>query len=164
MLDRISDEFPSMEVPTHRRHSSIQCWEFQHTTNGCCITSEPWMLRNRPKIWPCHLWDTYHKISSNSLAPKEDSDSSSSLGTSFQYVRHNKDEHFAIGRHRKTWLLSHALLTGHVFQFFLIRHTHAFVSWSGSLIISRLSTAWSRMFRSQVTKIQTSPDPLFSEP
>jgi len=73
---------------THRRHSSIQCWEFQHTITGCCITSEPRMLRNHRKIGPCHLWNTYHKISSHSLTTKEDSDSSSLLGTSSEYVRH----------------------------------------------------------------------------
>jgi hypothetical protein len=59
----------------------------------------------------------------------------------------------------------HVLLTGHVFLRFLTRcHTHAFVSWSDSLIASRLLTPWCRMFGSQVTNKQTGPDSLFLEP
>jgi hypothetical protein len=55
-------------------------------------------------------------------------------------------EHLAVGPRRKTWLLSQAWLTGHVFLRFLTqRPSHAFVSWPGSLIASRLSTAWCRM-------------------
>ena len=63
-----------------------------------------------------------------------------------------------------TWLLSHALLTGHVFLHFLTRPAHAIVSWSGSLFASRLSTAWCRMLRSQVTNKQISHEPLLLEP
>jgi len=60
------------------------------------------------------------------------------------------------------WMLSHALLTGHVSHCFRTWHpAHAFVSWSGALITSRLLTAWCRMFGSQVTNKYTSSDPLF---
>jgi len=63
------------------------------------------------------------------------------------------------------WLLSHALLTGHVFLHFLTQHpAHAFVSWSGSLFASRLLTACCRMLGSQVTNKETGHDPLFLEP
>ena len=44
------------------------------------------------------------------------------------------------------------------------RPAQAFVSGSGSLIASRLPTAWCRMLVSQVTNKQTSSDPLFLEP
>ena len=39
-----------------------------------------------------------------------------------------------------------------------------FVSWSGSLFASSLSTAWYRMLWSQVTNKRTGRDPLFLEP
>jgi len=64
-----------------------------------------------------------------------------------------------------TWLLSHALLTGHVFLRFLTRRpAHAFFGRSGSLFASRLWTAWCRMLGSQVMSKQTDHDPLFLEP
>ena len=76
-----------------------------------------------------------------------------------------EDPHFAVGPRTKTWLLFHASLTGHAFRRFIARHpAHAFVGWSSSLIASRLLTAWHRMFGSQVTNKQTSPDVLFLEP
>jgi hypothetical protein len=61
-------------------------------------------------------------------------------------------------------LLSHALLMGHAFLRFLIQcPVHTFVSWSGSLFASRLSTARCRMLGCQVTNKQTGHDPLFLE-
>ena len=58
----------------------------------------------------------------------------------------------------RCWRVTH-------FCVFLTRHpAHAFVSWSGSLFASRLSTAWCRMFGPQVTNKQTGDDPLFLEP
>jgi len=54
---------------------------------------------------------------------------------------------------------------GHTFLRFLTRHpAHVFVSWSGSLFASRLSTAWCRVLGSQVTNTQTGHGPLFLEP
>jgi hypothetical protein len=54
---------------------------------------------------------------------------------------------------------------GHAFLRFLTRcPAHAFVSWSGLLFASRLSTAWCRMLGSQVTNKQTGHICLFLEP
>ena len=60
--------------------------------------------------------------------------------------------HFAVKSRIKMWLVYHAALTGHIFQSFLTQSpAHAFFSWSGSLITSRLLTACCRIFGSQVT-------------
>jgi hypothetical protein len=73
--------------------------------------------------------------------------------------------HLAVGPHRHAWLLSRALLTCHAFLRFPTRHPpHAFVSWSGSLFASSLSTAWCKILGFQVTNKQTSHDPVFLEP
>jgi hypothetical protein len=54
---------------------------------------------------------------------------------------------------------------GHAFLCFLTRcPAHVFVSFSGSLFVLSLSTAWCRMLWSQVTNKQTGHDPLFLEP
>ena len=52
----------------------------------------------------------------------------------------------------------------HFYVFLTGRPAHLFVIWSGSLIASRLSTAWCRMLGSQVTNKQTPHDPLLLEP
>jgi hypothetical protein len=62
-------------------------------------------------------------------------------------------------------MLSRASLTGHDFLHFLTRRpAHAYVSWSGSHITSRLLTACCRMCGSQVTNKQMDPNPLLLEP
>jgi len=50
------------------------------------------------------------------------------------------------------------IVEGHDFRCFLTqRPACVFISWCGSIIASRLLTAWCRMFGSQVTKKQTVP-------
>ena len=63
------------------------------------------------------------------------------------------------------WLLCHTLSTGHISQCFHTWHSiDACLSCSVSLIVSILLIPWSRMFGSQVTNMQTLPDPTFLEP
>ena len=60
--------------------------------------------------------------------------------------------------------LMHCWRVTHFYVFLTRRRAHVFVSWSGSLITSRLSTACCRMLGSQVTNKEISPDPVFLEP
>ena len=70
--------------------------------------------------------------------------------------------HFIVGWRIKTWLLCLALSMDHTFRRLHTRGPiHSFVSSSVSHIVSRLSTARSKVFGYQGTKIQNLPGPAF---